>query len=88
MRRYGNCLGVEVIRVGEIELDVEYWSINAVEELIENLINTRGLVGSYEELKLLLRIYHGFFIDRNEVSEQLLYLLETCLLYTSDAADD
>lgn len=77
MRRYGNCLGVEVIRVGEIELDVEYWSINAVEELIENLINTRGLVGSYEELKLLLRIYHGFFIDRNEVSEKLLYLLET-----------
>lgn len=77
MRRYGNCLGIEVIRVGEIELDVEYWSINAVEELIGNLINTRGLIGSYEELKLLLRIYHGFFIDNNEVSKKLLYLLET-----------
>ncbi|MGT2751196.1 hypothetical protein ACVRXF_09915 [Streptococcus orisasini] len=77
MRRYGDCLGVEVVRVGDIELDIEYWSINVIEDLIERLTITNGLACSYEELKLLLRIYHGFFTNQNKVSERLLYLIKT-----------
>lgn len=77
MRRYGDCLGVEVVRVGNIELDIEYWSINVIEDLVERLTITRGLACSYEEFKLLLRIYHGFFINKNKISEKLLYLIKT-----------
>lgn len=76
MRRYSDCLGVEVIRINEVELDVEYWSITNIENLISKMVSTRGLIASYEELKLLLRIYHGFIVKHNKLSQRILDLIE------------
>jgi hypothetical protein len=77
LRKYSECLGVDVIRVGELELDIEYWTVASVEKILKKLVDSNGLSGNYSDLKILLRIFHGYFLESNEVSSYIMGLLES-----------
>lgn len=76
LRKYNDCLGVDVLRIGELELDIEYWTIESIERIVKKLSDSDGLSGNYSDLKILLRIYHGLFVNSNDISRKILELLK------------
>ena len=77
LRKYSECLGVDVIQVGELELDIEYWTISSIEKILQKFVDSNGLSGNYSDLKILLRIFHGYFLESNETSNYITGLLES-----------
>ncbi|RSI12882.1 hypothetical protein D8869_07950 [Streptococcus sanguinis] len=76
LRKYSNCLGVDVIQAGDLELDIEYWTISSIKRIAQKFADSKGVEGSFVDLKILLRIYHGYFINSSKISLDISKFIE------------
>lgn len=75
-------MGVNLIQVGDLDLDIEYWTVESIENILQKFVDSKGLSGNYSDLKILLRIFYGYFLYSNDISNRLQDLLKSHDLLT------
>lgn len=96
-REYDN-FKVKVVYVNNMALDIEYWRVEYVKDLIDRINNSNNVQISDDELKLLLRLRVGQIINDSafgfEIKELIdksklqLNILKRYSLYANSALED